>query len=137
MLKLTKRIFNKREPWVTSGLLTSSRTRTKCISNKLRNPTDNNIHTFASYNNLSNKIKRAIKANYYHAIIEENKFNMKKTWTVLNEVIDRKNDKSNFPRESIIGGNSVSDKPIIAETFNEYFSQIDYETGQNVPTTEF
>ena len=61
---------------------------------------------------------------------------MKKTWTVLNEVISRKNDKSNFPREFIIDGNSVSDKPITAETFNDYFSKIGYETGQNVPTTD-
>ena len=123
-------------PWVTSGLLTSSRTRKKLLSNKLHNPTDNNILTFASYNNLYNKIKRATIRNYYHAILEENKFNMKKTWTVLNEVIGRKNDKSNFPREFIIGGNSVSDKPIIAETFNDYFSKIGYETGQNVPSTD-
>ena len=89
----------KREPCVTPGLLTSSRraTRTKLLTKKLRNPTDNNSHTFASYNNVYNKIKRATKANYYHAIIEDNKLNMKKTWTVLNEVIGRKNDKSNFP----------------------------------------
>ena len=134
-VKINKK-YIKREPWVTSGLLTSSRTRKKLLSNKLRNPTDNNILTFASYNNLYNKIKRATKRYYYHAMLVENKSNMKKTWTVLNEVIGRKNDKSNFPREFIIDGNSVSDKPIIAETFNDYFSKIGYETGQNVPTTD-
>ena len=40
---------------------------------------------------------------------------MKKTWTVLNEVISRKNDRSNFPQEFKIGGHSVKDKSIIAE----------------------
>ena len=69
-------------------------------------------------------------------IIEENKFNMKKTWTVLNEIIGRKNDKSNFAQEFIIGGNSVKDKTIIAESFNDYFSKIGHETGQNVPSTD-
>ena len=85
---------------------------------------------------MYNKVKRATKANYYHVIIEENKFNMKKTWTVLNEVIGRKNDKSNFAQEFIIGGNSVKNKTIIAESFNDYFSKIGHETGQNVPSTD-
>ena len=53
-VKINKK-FIKREPWLTSGLLTSSRTRKKLLSNKLRNPTDNNILTFASYNNLHSK----------------------------------------------------------------------------------
>ena len=61
---------------------------------------------------------------------------MKKTWTVLNEIIGRKNDKSNFAQEFIIGGNSVKDKTIIAESFNDYFSKIGHETGQNVPSTD-
>ena len=128
--------YIKREPWITPGLLTSSRTRTKLLTKKLRNPTNINIHTFSSYNNLYNKVKRATKANYYHVIIEENKFNMKKTWIVLNEIIGRKNDKSNFAQECIIGGNSVKDKTIIAESFNDYFSKIGHETGQNVPSTD-
>ena len=57
-------------------------------------------------------------------------------WTALNEVIDRKNDKSNFPPEFIICGNSISDKPIIAGTFNDYFSKINYKTNQNIPTAD-
>ena len=31
---------------------------------------------------------------------------------------------------------SLCDTPIIAETFNDYFYKISYETGQNVPTTD-
>lgn len=128
--------FIKREPWVTSGLLTSSRTRAKLLAKKLSNPTENNIQTFSSYNNLFNKTKRTIKANYYHAIIEEHKFSIKQTWKILKDLIGRKNDKSNFPQEFLIKGESVTDKSTIAESFNDYFSRIGLETGQNVPVTD-
>ena len=44
-IKINKK-YIKREPWVTPGLLTSSRTREKLLSKKLHKPTQYNIYRF-------------------------------------------------------------------------------------------
>ena len=39
-----------------------------------------------------------MKINYYHAIINENKLNIKKTWSIVKGAIGKLNDKSGFPQ---------------------------------------
>ena len=60
---------------------------------------------------------------------------MKRTWSVLRNVIGKQNDKSNFPNEFIIDNQAVTNKSNIAKSFNKYFSKIGMETGENVPST--
>ena len=74
-----------------------------------------------------------MKINYYHAIINENKFNIKKTWSIVKGVIGKLNDKSGFPNEFIVNNNTISDKLESSESFNKYFSSIGFKTSQNVP----
>ena len=57
--------YIKREPWFTSGLLKSSKTKSKLLSIKLRDPTDENIPKYKTYNNIFNKLKRKMKIFYY------------------------------------------------------------------------
>ena len=133
-IKVNKK-YIKREPWFTSGLLSSSRTRAKLLSKKLRDPTENNINLFKIYNNIFNKAKRSMKMNYYNDIIQKNKFNMKKKWSILRNIIGKQNDKSNFPPEFTIDGQLITNKSNIANAFNDYFSKIGLETSENVPST--
>ena len=60
---------------------------------------------------------------------------MKKTWSILREVIGKKNDKSSFPQEFKIDNEIVANRTNIAESFNNYFSTIGSKTGKNVPHT--
>jgi hypothetical protein len=127
--------YIKREPWVKSGLLASSRNKAKLFSKKLYRPTEHNINVFKNYNQVYNKLKRSMKVNYYNSIIPENKFNMKKTWKILKDAIGKHNNKSGFPQEFTINNAQVSDKLQIAESFNKYFSIIGLETSNNVQAT--
>ena len=76
-----------------------------------------------------------MKINYYHAIINENKFNIRKTWSIVKGAIGKLNDKSGFPNEFIVNNNTISDKIEISESFNKYFSSVGLKTSQNVPVT--
>jgi hypothetical protein len=78
---------------------------------------------------------RTAKTQYYSQLIEENKFNMKKMWQILNKTIGKHNEKSTFPSTFTINNKEVSDKTKIAEEFNKYFSEIGLKTGQNVPAS--
>jgi hypothetical protein len=123
----------KREPWFSAGLLVSSRKRRKLFSKKLNKPTESNILAFKKYNNLFNKLKRAMKITYFETAIEENKFNIKKTWTILRQVIGKLNDKSNYPSTFLINDTPIKDRSHVAESFNNYFVKIGVQTSHNVP----
>ena len=134
---LTTVKFNKkyirREQWMTSGLLTSSRTKAKLFTKIFYKPTAHNINQYKTYNNTFNKLKRLMKIKYYYTVLEENKFNIKKSWSILKLAIGKRNDKSSLPHEFQLNNRPVSDKSKIANSFNQYFSNIGPETCNNVP----
>ena len=108
--KTVKSKFVKREPWFSKGLLVSSVKRRKLYYKKLNKPNDSNITAFKNYNNIFNKLKRAMKITYFKISLEENKFNVKKTWAILRQAIGKLNDKSNYPNTFMINDIPVTDK---------------------------
>jgi len=110
--------YIKREPWVTAGLLTSSRMKNKLLCKKLKLPTESNIQSYKTYIKVFNKLKRILKISYYKDKLESNKFNMKNTWNILKQAMGKSNDKSNFPQSFKINGESMRDRESISESFN-------------------
>ena len=127
------KIFIKREPWVTKGLLTSIRTKTKLLKAKLRNPSNHNIDKYKIFCDQFNKIKRHVKMHYYKTQIENSKHDIKKTWTILKEAIGKRNKTSSLPQHFIINNKAVSNRTKIADSFNTFFSSIGKITSQKVP----
>ena len=123
----------KREPWMTVGLMNSSRHKSKLHIQKLKKPTEINIHKFKTYLKLFNKIKRKAKINYYKTILEQNKHNTKQIWKVLKKAIGKENNKASLPKSFKIENKSVSDKTEIAGAFNNFFANIGYNVSHNVP----
>lgn len=127
--------FMKREPWFTIGLLTSSRTKAKLFTKKLRKPTYENIQKYRNFNNTFNTLKRKMKTLYYRQILEDNKHDIKKCWSILKQAIGKLSNKSAFPNEFLINNIPVSDKSEIAQSFNIFFANIGAHTSHNVPST--
>ena len=128
--------YIKKEPWMSPGLLTSARTKTRLFNRKLNKPTEQNINQYKTYNNIYNKLRRSMKKQHYATIIEENKFNIKKSWDILKQAIGKRNDKRMLPHEFKINNTTISDKQSVANSFNEYFSKIGHETSNNVPSSQ-
>ena len=76
-----------------------------------------------------------LKATYYKNILEENKFNIKKIWSILKQAIGKTNNKSNFPNSFNIKNVTVTDKQEASEGFNDFFSKIGLHTSHSVPKT--
>ncbi len=125
--------YIKREPWITKGLLISSKKKDELFKTKLSNPTEHNIIQYKNFNRMLTKLMRTAKTQYYSQLIEDNKFNMKKMWQILNKSIGKQNDKSTFPSSFTINNVQTSDKHKITEGFNKYLSEIGFKTSQNVP----
>ena len=76
-----------------------------------------------------------MKAIYYKQILDDNKHDIKKCWSILKQAIGKMNNKYAFPNEFLINNSPVSDKREIAESFNIFFANIGARTSQNVPKT--
>ena len=101
----------------------------------MNKPNHENITYYKSYINMYNKLKRAMKTNYYRDKLELNKNNMKQTWSTLKEAIGKQNNKLNFSQSFNIDNKNVSNRSEIAEQFNKYFSKIGASTANNVHKT--
>ena len=109
--------YIKREPWISSGLLTSTRTKCKLLKMKLKKPTVENINAYQIFLNVFNKLKRTMKRNYFANMIEQIKNNMKQ----LKKAMGKQNDKLSIVQNFTLNNVNVTDKSEIAEEFNKYF----------------
>jgi len=87
--------FNKNKhsinKWMTPGLLCSRKTKNILMKASIIEPSAANVSAFKTFRNLYNKLIRIRKINYYHEQIELNKSNLKKTWNIIYEVLNKKN----------------------------------------------
>ena len=60
----------------------------------------------------------------------------RKLWSIMNEVIDRKQTKHMFPSDFTDKGKTISGDKNIANSFNNYFTSIGEDMANSIPTTE-
>ena len=126
----------KREPWMTQGLLISIRNKKKLFNKKLNKPSDQTTTKYKIYNSLLNKIKRKMKQMYYQKVLEENKLNIKKTWSIINQAMGKNNKRDKLPQTFRINDENVSDRHKLADSFNDFFSNIGHNISQNIPNSK-
>ena len=76
-----------------------------------------------------------MKISYFHNAFDENKHDIKKTWSIMRQAIGNIN-KSSYPPSFMINETLVTDRTQVAEGFNNYFSKIGQKTSQNVPHSD-
>ena len=125
----------KREPWMTPGLMVSSRNKSKLYTMKLKKPTELNINKYKTYVKIFNKLKRRAKITYFKTSIDVNKQNAKELWKILKQAIGKVNNKANLPRSFLVDNETVSDEDAIAKGFNNFFANIGLNISHNVPAS--
>ena len=109
-------------PWVTTGILAFRKVKKKKLYKKfIKNPTDTNKKNYKVYRNKFNKIKRIAKKMYYSNKLNELNGNLRLTWKLINEIINKNKSRSELPSNFLKEDNMISDPLEIANYFNEYF----------------
>ena len=121
------------QPWATPEYIQSCKRKSKLLGAKSKHPTERNTNMYNEHNQAHCNLRLTLKATYYAELIESNKYNMKKTWSVLNTLLNKQNDKSNLPQAFKIGDHQESDLSKISNGFNEFFSHIGSKTAKDVP----
>ena len=82
---------------------------------------------------MDNTIKRAAKRKYYTESFEQNVNNIKRTWQLLHEALNKKPMISEYEDEFLIGNIEVTNKKEIANGFNYFFANIGTTISDAVP----
>ena len=86
-------------------------------------------------NQFKNKINRLIKKdkrNYYQNLFARNRYDMKKTWKVINSLIS-KNQNHNVIKKILLHNIEFTSEEEIANVFNNYFCSIGSELDAQIP----
>ena len=86
---------------------------------------------FNRYRNILSKTIAFAKRTYYIHIFDQCKRDMKKTWAILSDILN-KNAKKSLPDTMTINGQDCKDKQIIAEQFNSFFATIGELNVRNI-----
>ena len=92
---------------------------------------------YKRYKNKLNHSFRIAKSSYYVSKLENVKSDIKSTWKVLNDVINKKRCKTNFPTsfKSGVNNSEISDPVDIANSFCNYFSSIGPSLAKKIQTS--
>ena len=123
-----------REPWMTSGILKSSKAINKKYKKLLHcDRTSPEYHNLKSKQQIFNRVKSKAKFEYYREQINLAQDSSAKTWKILNQLIGKLNDKSGIADNFMINGHLNSNKLEISEGFCKYFSEVGPTLASSIP----
>ena len=118
-----KKKHTPRKPWITRSLL-------KCINKKNRlykvfcSKRDKSSELkFKKYRNKLHATLRAARKQYFGDLLQMNKNNLVRVWSIINSLIGKKN-KDALPSFFMKNNEKINNDQHIANEFNEYFSNI-------------
>ena len=85
------------------------------------------------YKKVLKKVIRLAKNMFYNNKLKEAGPDTRRIWSILNEVIDRKQCRKKIPGSFKMGGKTVTNKKEIANAFNDYFASIGKEMADAQP----
>ncbi len=126
------------EPWMTRGLIKSSYTLNELYKKKLGK---NKMHIYTikyiKYRNLFNELKKVAKLSHYSQLLNNYKYDIRKTWGVINNLVGRSNDKSSISETFNISQKVTTDHKEIAEGFCNFFTNVGTEFSNKIPTAKY
>ena len=121
------------KPWITKGFVASIKNKSKLYKEFLRNPTPDNEYKYKKFKNKLNYLLKMSKRNYYDSKFESAKGNLRSTWKLLNQVINRKSKTKILPTTFIHNGNEIRDPLAIANKFCEFFTNVGPSYAKKLP----
>jgi exonuclease III len=134
-IKRTKIGYESKLPWLSDGLKISIKRKHILHTKHLRYPTMENLLAYKTYKNKLTKILKIIERNYIQSELANSKSDMKKTWKIIKEVINKNNNRNQNTPKIKINGNLCDDSQQIADAFNNFFTNIGPTLDKKIPTT--
>ena len=131
-----KNKYVKKQEWMTRGLIVSSGRKNKLFIRSKKKPTEHNVNRYKNFNNLYNKLCREARKTYYSDLIYSYGNDVKKTWSVIREIIQKSRTKNELPNTFMVDDTPISDGRTIANKFNTFFSCVGKNKNENIETVK-
>ena len=95
-------------------------------------PTLQNTQKNKEYRNILHALLRKLGREHYDHLLQSNKNNMSKQWSIIKEVINKKR-ASMISDQFVLNDKVVTDKSVIAESFNNYYVNIGPNLEKSIP----
>ena len=98
--------------------------RIKSVANEIK---------YKTYRNKLNRILKVAERKYYSDLIDENKHNIKKTWQIIKNIVNKNIMRKYQSKFKLSDGSITCDKSIVSEKFNEFFTGIGPSLAKKIP----
>ena len=105
-IKSKPSVYKSRKPWLSSGLFKSIKTKNKLYVKYLRRPTLFNHIFYKEFINKLHSLMRRVEREYYDKELIIHKNNLRKSWEIMNEVINQKKRLSCQKGLTLVGSQS-------------------------------
>ena len=123
-----------KNPWMTTGLLKSSRKKEKLYLKYIKNPTSTNKQIFVTYRNKFKALRILTERCYFETEFTKYSNDLRKTWRVIRSLINTSNPEKGIGTLRI-DGVEVTDPTIMADKFNNYFTGLAQSLVDKLPSS--
>ena len=115
--------YRNRLPWLSDGLKASIKHKNKLYLISLKHPTLYNISKYKQYKNKLISLLKIEEKHFYQSQIVQNKNNLRKVWTIVKEVINKKRITRNS-KQFVLNDQVTMDPNVISNGFNNFFVNV-------------
>ena len=121
-------------PWITKDLIKMINKKNRLYKQYMTKRTSLNKTKYKTLNNKVNKLLRNAKKNYFSDQLEKEKKNIKNTWKILNNVLN-KDHKKPCNTEFNLNGQIINNPKETPDHLNDFFINIGPNQVSQIPDT--
>ena len=126
--------YNTRKPWLSQSLKDAIKTKNKLYVKLIKLNTTANEVTYKRYRNKLNHILKYAERKHFQDILEQNKHNLKKTWQIFKNIVNKNKTCQVNPKFKLNDGSCITDKATISSKFNDFFVNIGPNLAKKIPS---
>ena len=132
-IKRVKLGYSTRKSWIPQNIKNLIITKNKMQIDYLKSKDPFLGIVYKRFRNKVNKLREKAERDHYNKLLNEHKHNLKKTWQILKEIIN-KNIKSSISSRFMVNNQIVINKQTIADGFNSFYVNVGPTLAKNIPT---
>jgi len=131
-----KNLESNNKGWFTKGLRKSSNVKNKLYRKYLKNPTPTTLQKYKTYRNKFNGLIRTSKRQYYQDRFTTVSNDIRNTWKLINELLNRKKASATLPSKFMDGEDEITNQQNIVDKFNDFFVNIGPSLANKIDKTD-
>ena len=117
------RVSDRNCPWVNSELKAMMKSRDRLKKAAVSAKSESLMLSNREARNKVNSLNISLKKNYYKDRISQHSGNMKETWKITNDLLNKRSKSTNINSLNV-GNIEIVDKRVISNTMNSYFCSV-------------